>query len=70
MNENLKFAPKGLINNIPALLQVMAEHRQATSYYLNQWWSVYWSIYASLCLNELIFISQNTNDVPFHSSAG
>ena len=26
---------------------------QATSHYLNQWWSVYWRIYASLGLNEL-----------------
>ena len=27
---------------------------QATSHYLNQWWLVYWRIYASLGLNELI----------------
>ena len=27
---------------------------QATSHYLNQWWLVYWCIYASLGLNELI----------------
>ena len=27
---------------------------QATSHYLNQWWKVYWSIYASLGLSELI----------------
>ena len=26
---------------------------QATSHYLNQWWFVYWRIYASLGLNEL-----------------
>ena len=26
---------------------------QATSHYLNQWWIVYWRIYASLGLNEL-----------------
>ena len=26
---------------------------QATSHYLNQWWLVYWRIYASLSLNEL-----------------
>ena len=26
---------------------------QATSHYLNQWWLVYWRIYASLVLNEL-----------------
>ena len=28
---------------------------QATSHYLNQWWIVYWRIYASLGLNELIY---------------
>ena len=27
---------------------------QATSHYLNQWWLVYWCMYASLGLNELI----------------
>ena len=27
---------------------------QATSHYLNQWWLVYWRIYASLGLNELM----------------
>ena len=27
---------------------------QVTSHYLNQWWLVYWRIYASLRLNELI----------------
>ena len=26
---------------------------QATSHYLNQWWSVYWRIYASLGINKL-----------------
>ena len=42
---SLKFVPKGPINNIPSLVQ--------TSHYLNQWWLVYWRIYASLGLNEL-----------------
>ena len=31
---------------------------QATSHYLNQWWFVYWRIYASLGLNELNIIFQ------------
>ena len=30
---------------------------QATSHYLNQWWLVYWRIYVSLGLNELITIN-------------
>ena len=29
------------------------EAAQATSHYLNQWWLVYWRIYASFGLNEL-----------------
>ena len=36
---------------------------QATSHYLNQWWFIYWCIYASLGLNEL-----NTHNR--HSLAG
>ena len=50
---SLKFVPKIRINNIPALVQIMAGADQATSHYLNQWWLVYWRIYASLGLNEL-----------------
>ena len=50
---SLKFVPKGSINNIPALVQIMAWLLQATSHNLNQWWSVYRRINASLGLNEL-----------------
>ena len=49
---SLKFVPKCPINNIPALLGA----DQATIHYLNKWWLVYWRIYASLGLNELISI--------------
>ena len=59
LNENIrilikispKFIPKVPINNIPAFVQIMAWHRPG--HYLNQWWFLYWRIYASLCLNEL-----------------
>ena len=34
---------------------------QATSHYLNQWWLVYWRIYASLGLNELTLRSAETS---------
>ena len=44
---SLKFLPKIPTNNMPALVQIMACADQATSHYLNQWWSVYWRIYAS-----------------------
>ena len=48
---SLKFAPKDLIDLIPGLVQIMAD--QATSHYLNQWWLVYWRIYASLGFSVL-----------------
>ena len=34
---------------------------QATSHYLNQWWLIYWCIYASLGLNELIQKKHNSS---------
>ena len=48
-----KFVPNDLTNNTPALAQIMAWRRQATSHYLKQWWLVYCRRYASLGLNEL-----------------
>ena len=45
---SLKFVPKCPINNIPALVQIMA-----TNHYLDQCCLVYRRIYASLGLNEL-----------------
>ena len=53
INISLKFVPKGRINNIPALVKIMA-WCQATSHYLNQWWLDCWRIYASFGLDELI----------------
>ena len=50
-----KFVPKGPINNIPALDQMVSCAENATSHCLNQWWLVYWRIYASLGLNELSY---------------
>ena len=38
---SLQFVPKGPINNIPALVQIILGAVQATSHYLNQWWLVY-----------------------------
>ena len=58
---SLKFVPKCPINNIPALVQIIDKSTDcdplpwpAPSHYLNQWWLVYWRIYASLGLNELM----------------
>ena len=49
---SLKFVPEGPNNKIPAF-----DRRQAIgpapSQYLNQWWLVYWRIYALLGINEL-----------------
>ena len=61
LNENVwilikispKFVANGPINNIPALVQIMAWHDKATSHHLNQWWLDYWHTNASLGLNEL-----------------
>ena len=60
MNENawisikisLKYVPKGPINNIPALVQIMA-CRQPGNKPLSEPMMVYWRIYASLGLNDL-----------------
>ena len=50
---SLKFVPKGPMNNIAALVQIMAWRRPRATHYLNQWWLVYWHIYASPGLSEL-----------------
>ena len=50
---SLQFVPKVRINNIPALVQIMAWRRPGASHYLNQWRIIYWRIYASLGLNGL-----------------
>ena len=54
---SMKFVPTGPISNIPAWVQIMAWRRSGS---LNQWWLVYWCIYASLALNE--FSSWNMDD--------
>ena len=36
-----------------------------TSHYVNQWWLVYWRIYASLGLNELIIVAQQWRQTNF-----
>ena len=50
---SLKFVPKGPINKIPALVQMMAWRRSGDKPLSGQWWSVYWRTYVSLGLNEL-----------------
>ena len=49
---SLKFVTRGQINNIPALVYIMACCRAGDKPYLNQGWEVYRRIYASLGLNE------------------
>ena len=51
---SLKFAPRGPINNIPALVQIMAWRRPGDKP-LSEPMIVYWRIYVSLGLNELRF---------------
>ena len=50
---SLKFVPMGLVNNILALVQIMAWRQPADKFLSKQWSLVYWSIYASLGLYEL-----------------
>ena len=50
---SLKFVPKGPINNIPALVQIMAWRRLGDKP-LSEPMIVYWRIYASLGFDELI----------------
>ena len=50
---NAFFGPKGPINNISVLLQMIVGVDQATSHNLNQWRQDYRHIYATLVLNEI-----------------
>ena len=50
---SLKFVLQAWINNIPALVGIMAWHWPGLKHYLNQCWLVYRCIYVSLGLNEL-----------------
>ena len=59
---SLNFVPKGSINNIPALVKIMAWRRPGAKPYLNQWWLIYRRIYASLRLNELTHAEQNFSE--------
>ena len=41
---------------------------QVTSHYLNQWWLIYWRIYASLGLNgSSVFWSHHQHQYPYHT---
>ena len=48
---SLKFVPRDLIDNISALVQIMAWRRPGQNQYLNQWWIVdtYMCHYDSMC---------------------
>ena len=50
---SLKFVPKGPINNIPALAQIMAWRQPGAEPLSEPMMVIYWCIYASLSLNEL-----------------
>ena len=52
---SLKFVPKGPINNIPALVLIMAWRSPGDKPFLHQWWLIHWRIFASLSLNELCY---------------
>ena len=52
---SLKFVPNVRINNIPALVQIMAWCLPGPSHYLNQWWLNFGRLNASLSLSELLY---------------
>ena len=56
---SLKFIPKVRINNIPALVQMMA-WRRSGDMPLSEPMIVYWRIYASLGLSELTLLSPSS----------
>ena len=49
---SFKFVPKDPINNIPALIQVMAWHQSGNKPLSEPMMEIYWCIYESLSLNE------------------
>ena len=51
---SLKFVPKGEINNIPVLVQIMSWRRPGDSHNVNQWWSSLLTHICVLSLNELM----------------
>ena len=53
INISLNLIPKGQINNIPLTVQIMAWRRPGDKPVSEQWWLVYWRIFASLGLNAL-----------------
>ena len=55
INISLKFVPKGQINNIPELVQIMAWHQPDDKPLSEPMMLGYWGIYVSLGLNELIY---------------
>ena len=57
---SLKFVPKGPINNIPALVQIMAWRRPGNKPLSEAMMVIYWRIYESLGLNELIMCSERS----------
>ena len=64
---SLNFVPKGSINKILALVQIMVWHLPVRSHYLNQCWLVYWCIKVSLCLDELTLLPLGGCDINFKS---
>ena len=60
LNISLKFVPEVQINNVIGSDNGLAGNRRQ-SHFSNQWWLVYWRIYASLGLNELIYSSGWSN---------
>ena len=59
--------PKGLIDNIPALFQILVWHWPVNKPLSVQWWLVSWCIYLSLGLNNLSWSGKYLNFQTFSS---
>ena len=55
LNESVSISIKISLKFVSKSQFIIFLNCQATSHYLNQWWLIYWRIYASLGLNDLFF---------------
>ena len=62
INISLNFVPRGPINNIPTLVQVLAWRRPGDKPLSEPIMLDYWCIYVSLGLNELKFLPHHPGD--------
>ena len=63
----LKFVPRFQITIFQYWFRLWLGADQATSHYMNLCWLVYWRIFASLGVNELIYMEQTHSNIFYYS---